>query len=73
MKKRKSKYQAAQEERAKQQAQEQADFDAARDATITHIERDEAISDQIAARWDTHNADPFDLAIGKPFDFVTPN
>lgn len=74
MKKTKSKYQAAREERAKQAAQEQADFDAARDATITHIARDEAISDQIAARWDTHNAEfPTDLAIGKPFDFVTPN
>ena len=73
MKKTKSKYQAAREERAKQAAQEQADFDAARDATITHYVRGKAIQDEIAARWDTHNADPFDLVMDKPFDFVTPN
>ena len=68
MKKTKSKYQAAREERAKQAAQEQADFDAARDATETHIIRAESLCDKIAARWDTHNADPFDLVMEKPFE-----
>ena len=57
MKKTKSKYQEA-----------LADFDAAREATETHVMRAEAIQDRIAARWDPHNADPFDLVMEKPFE-----